>query len=1255
MLRLLRADSERAQQYALSRRSYPTTLVDQKIEEKTEILRKSRLFHGFDRVRYSLTMLKELVDGQLSGGTAEIRGRSIAWCVRALAYSDELDRAEMCLNHAKLLGNCQEIEIADAVIWSWKDNRDAALSGLATIDSPVSRSAALMVVAHHDGPQKAVEWLKTAGLDASKLDADGKLFLLHCLHNVADWEAAEECLQLVTKNELKAAPALHYMVAMIRLLSTVPSELRTLVLRHPPILAAGFPLADDTNAIEIRRVAHRHFMNAEQAARRIGCSYAATIADEYALWLELRDPRNSAEGRKRLESKLRNLKSGLRYVYLGLEFKVSLDFDAIHREIEQQIALNGGSTPDTSLARLALAFKQETPEYFTNYIVRHYDELIDHVDKKAIQIFQIDMFLQAGRPERAAECLDALVKEGLSHEEEQQLRARIVQAEATDPIKARIKEFSKTNSLPDLIQLVDELDNFKEWELLCKYAELLFKRTQSLPDAMRLAKALSNAQRNEILMEFLKANRTLLEQSEYLKILFCWSLYHEGELLEARSEISHVASDWDDPNYRTLKFNLAIGVGDWNSLSAILANECSQRDNRDPEELITAAHLAVNVDLLSARDLIFAAACKGYEDAHVLADAYFLATRAGWDDDPECYQWLERAAMLSGENGPIQKVSLKDLVGRQPEWDRRESSTREQLSRGKIPMSLAADCMNRSLFNEMLIPALNNLTLIDPRQRYAIPAYSGERPSVPIDTRLTVGFDVTTLITLGFLNLLDEVLDVFDTIVMPHSTLPWLFEEKRMARFHQPSRIEDALQVRELLATGHLTELKPSVLPDNELSSQVGEDLALLIAEATQHREDEDAQRVVVRTYPVHRLASLMEEEVDLTAYATVLSSCQSIVDRLRQLGRITAGEEKKARNYLRFHERPWPNQPEIADKAILYLDNVAVTYFLHLGLLGKLKAAEYRPIVSTRTVSEANAYISYDRVSLKVDSIIERIRSAVSLRIESGKIKIGRLSDTEQTTESTICERLTLELISLTRSCDAIISDDRFFNQHSNVDGGGSQASTLSTLDLLDALVSTGSIAPDDRLEYRTRLRRAGYFFIPVGVDELKHHLCASRVQDGRVIEKAELKAIRENVLHVRMSEYLQLPNEALWLDSLLEVFIRVLRDLWMGDADLAITRARSNWIVDQIVVRGWASKFGRDDGNNLVKSGRGKYIIMILMPPADAPDKVKKEYWNWAEDRVLVPIKEQYPKLYSHIVKWVRRLIDDMADMDITESSAQ
>lgn len=176
-----------------------------------------------------------------------------------------------------------------------------------------------------------------------------------------------------------------------------------------------------------------------------------------------------------------------------------------------------------------------------------------------------------------------------------------------------------------------------------------------------------------------------------------------------------------------------------------------------------------------------------------------------------------------------------------------------------------------------------------------------------------------------------------------------------------------------------LEKFTPSTVANSELAAQVGDELAALIAEAEKIRDGDDTQHIVVRSAPVHRLSSLMEEEADLSAHAAVLSSCQAVVEKLRQKGQLTAEEKKRARAYLQLHEKPWPNQPDIADGAILYLDDLAITYLLHLGLLGKLKAASLTAIVSPRELSDADALISYERISEEVKDVIERIRASLN------------------------------------------------------------------------------------------------------------------------------------------------------------------------------------------------------------------------------------------------------------------------------------
>jgi hypothetical protein len=855
--------------------------------------------------------------------------------------------------------------------------------------------------------------------------------------------------------------------------------------------------------------------------------------------------------------------------------------------------------------------------------------------------------------DRANEILSQLIAEGIPTEQESSNLQRIItEAQGSDPIESRKAQYQSTKTISDLIDLVSELEEHHRWNDLCEFSRLLFEETHSLRDAERLVNAFNNTHRSEELVGFLKENHHLLSQSKQLRTSYAWGLYNEGAFLESRAVLAELSDDIESTNYRVLQVNLGIATGDWSSLFAYIAAEYQKRNDRSAQDLISSAQLALYLGLSHAKDLVFEAAEKASDDSIVLASAYFIATSAGWEDDPRVFQWLEKAAKISGEDGPLQRVSMKDILNRKPDWDRRASETWRLLAQGQTPIFLAAQSLNRTLIDLTVFPALSNLTEIDPRRRSTIPAYSGKR--VPLEFKVcdkAVALDATALLTLSFLKILDVTLDAFKTVYIPHSMLGWLFSERQKTAFHQPSRIANAHKVRDFLATDILEKLTPSAAVSSDLSAQVGDELAALIAEAEKVRDDDDTQHIVVRSAPVHRLSGLMDEEADLSAHAHVLSSCLAVVEKLRQKGQITADEEKRARAYLQLQEKPWSNQPIIADGATLYLDDLAITYLQHLGMLGKFKAAGLRAVVSLKGVSETNAFISFERTFNDVKDIIENIRASVSSRLEAKRIKAGRSLAFGEIKDKSILNHPSAEIFALASHCDAVIVDDRFLNQHAHIESGGIQVPVFSTLELLDALVAAGVLSNDDHLEHRTRLRQAGYCFVPITVDELQRCLSESTVANGRVIETAELKAIRESILRIRMSDWLQLPEEAPWLDGILNTFIQVLRNLWTDGVDIEEIITRSNWLVDQIDIRGWAHRLVPDNADNVVRIEHAASLLLLLTPPAGVQQSVEDAYHNWVEERILAPIQEQFTEVYEWFIDRYRSFVAQIADTPISD----
>ena len=1167
-----------------------------------------------------------------------------------------MDRAEEYVRLAKTLGG--DTRIADAFICSQRGDKDTAKRLLADVDSSDSqfaayRSAAFRIIGNHDGPQKAIDWLKVIRIDVNNLDPEGKLTFLSYQLELSQWQEAFKTAKALSRTELDEAPVLHFLKAMAYLLSTVPLEFRNAVFSQIPFEGEPYFLDSRENAIEARRTALSHFADAAETARNLQCPIAATIPDRYALWLELEDPDHYERGKKHVATKLDDLESSLHLVPLGLQYGIPLDLAKVEQEIERQIVLRGEISLDAARARLALARLQETPEDTAKYFDLHYDTISSILSEKVIHAIQIGVFARAGVTERANRCLELLLEDGLTVVEESRLRIEIEEGEGKDTLEARKTLFGQTDSVVELESLVNTLGGRREWGACCEYGEILFDRTHSLLVAIRLANALQFAGKSARVIDLLEASGDILSQSMDLQMCYCWALFHEGKILQAHRELSSLDVNWEDENYRTLHINLAIAIGDWNSLSVSISSGYRQTQNKSAWELIRAAELSFYLNLSSAKELLFEAAEKGKDDANVLSHAYFLATRAGVEADDEIAMWLHRAVELSGEDGPLWTATAHDILDLKPEWDRQEYSIKQQLYRGDRPMFSAAQFLGKSLISLTLFPALARPAKHDLRFKVGVSAFSGQREASRSVDGGTIGLDYTALLTLGFLGLLDRVFNAFDTVYVPHSALAWLFVERQNASFHQPSRIKEARQILDLFLGDSVEMLSPTTVADRDLSNLVGDELAKLIAEA-EDATPEDAQRLVVRPNPVYKISTLGKEEADLSRRSTVLSSCQAVVRKLCEMGEITESEEQTAlaQLQLRLREKPWPHQPEISDKAILYLDDLAVHYLLHTKMLEELLKAGFTLIVSPSVISESSALISYEGISGKVLDVIESMREVVSQGIKTGRVTVGKWRSIVEGEEKLIADHQMICVLALTEDCDAIIADDRFLNQHQHIDYNGAQTPLWSTLDLLDVLASAGSISPKERLDYRTRLRRAGYFFVPVSEDELNFHVDGAEVRDGKVTEKAHLKAIRESILHARMNDWLQLPKEGPWPKKIFEVFVKVLRNLWKEGADVPRVEALSDWLWEQVDVRGWAHLIEPQIRIESIRSERANIILWLLTPlDVDVPLDIREAYWMWLEDRVLAPIKEQEQDLYAIVVDLERRNISELADTDLAE----
>ena len=1225
---------------------YQIALLDEKIKEAIDRLRMSHHFSEFDSVEASVELGRRLIADEFKDGSSAMRVEGLSWCARSLCAAD-VAGAERLVVAARDLERSPELDVAEAVVAAAKGDYRGALAKLADLDSPYARTAALIAVARHKGKPAATEWMRTSGLSPADLDPEGRLVVLTIELDLAHWESAADIARMVTTDDMLAVPPLWHQVAIALLLTTVPENYREVVRNQLPLGLAETPFDSVGRALEDRRLARDHFCRAAAVATELGLAEARKIDEAYAMWLGLSDIVTRVEAKKLLEERFRDADSALHLVPLGIGFGISMDLSAVVKQIERQESLRGGMTSDSATARFALAFTEQYSDQSTEYIVEHFEALSEYITTKAMRVLQIEWYLRKGRYDAASKCVEQLEQDGVPKAEIDRFRERIDETKGADLVEVRKARFEQNDELDNLVALVVDLREKENWDGLCKYAAILYDRTHSVPHAEWLVSALANTNRMDEVQGVLKSHPDLLEQSPGLQMADAWSLYYEGELLTARSRLDSLRAAGEGRSYRLLRVRVAIALGDWHSLMDFVANEFRDRDFRSAPELLSAAQLGYSVGSPHSRALLDAAIDSGNDNAKVLAGAYYLAVQADIESEVSV-EVLQRSAALSQDDGPVRKVDLRGVVDLHTQWEKRGNQAWQFFSHGNLPMCVVAQLLNTSLFHMTIIPAFQNLDEADARRRRVIPAYSGRRVTQHMELACSVAMDSTALLTLAFLDVLDTALEALGSVWIPHCTMAWLFEERQRVAFHQPRMVREARAIRDLLARDRLRRFVSTSPADPDLVSEIGEELAELIAEAEAHYDcAQNIQHVVVRSAPVYLRSSLMEEEADLTAHAHVLTSCVAVLDKLQEKGQLTVADERRARSYLEQHEKQWPDQPAISDCAVVYLDDLATGYFLHLGLLDKLSACELAAVVSSSTLRQTNELIAYESIAGRVSDVIERIRRAVEQGIVSGTVRIGRSDTTDDSEEMKMSEHPTVAVTKLMSECDAIIVDDRFINKNEIIqsEAGGSTA-VFTTLDLLSTLRSNDLISSEVFSEYLTLLRRAGYMFVAISEMELANQLGSAPVNAKRLVETAELKAIRESILSARMGDWLQLPEEEAWLRNTMNTLGRVLINVWTTTADIAGAPLKADWLFSHMDIRGWTQSFPKDKHGSVEKLGPIVYYFMMLAPPSGATAQAKKRYWSWLEERVLKPMKEREPDSYDALLEVYRRHLADVVD---------
>ncbi len=1207
-------------------------IVDAEANKRLQAIRQRRFYGEYDYINQTKALAESVLRGDLSACSPPITMHILAWCARML-YKDDLALSKELLAQSKKLGSSEAIDIVDAIIKDADGHHADAIEALGKIDSIESRTTAFTLTSSGQGVHAGMQWLSSVGLKLSALGGGARLTALVKYLESESLLELSMVAKLITEEDFSNYPVLYHLVAQASLLPSVPEEFRSTVLGNTPFGSNDFPLSIEADAIEHRNTSRACFLKAAEIARSLTLPRAERYAADMALWLSLNDTVSKDSALAQLKLDMINPQVSLRRLSFALEFDLDIDLVAVEKEIDRQTALSGGKSEDAAVARFALAHTRGNHEAMAEYLCQHKTQLLSVLNSKAIVLVLIEVLARAGRIAEAEALIDDLDKYDSTPIEIKRAMRIVAEAKGSDPVQARLENFLNSGSLPDLNHLVKSLEDRSDWSQLKPYIADLFERTHDSVIGQRYIHALYEVADLNTLLQVLDQNPALCDSSLRMREYRCRALFELGRFESAREIINELRQQADSEDFKALEVSIVIASGDWDHLHVLVDSEWQARGNGTKLSLIRAAKLAAMIRSPRTKDLTIAAAMAGKEDPQTLISCYEIATRAGWKADSDTHSWIESAISLSGETGPARMVSLESLLDEAPQWRQRSENTAEMLRLGNIPQFAASRLLNTPFLNMLLYPFLANPQQSDIRKCSALYSFHGANNSVVHSAPKRVLLDISCLVTLEVIGISKEIFETFEEVSITHDLLLWLFEERQRIVFHQPSRVHDARELRDMISGGELTAFEASDTPSESLIELVGEELADTLETAKRWADDTGKQHIIVHPFPVHRPGSLTLTPVDLGEHESFFCSCMSVIEKLSNCGELTVAERGLCEAFLVSRTQSSERSVAIEDGATLYLDDVVVSYFQHLNILSKLHRAGLTAYVSAGQVRIANDLLEFDRFSKQGEQLIESIRCRARDEIKLGRLKVKLPIRTKKSdTSSSEFNHPTMTLFSEGQDVDWIVVDDRSLNKTELVTGGADSVHLTSTLALLNALVIKNVISVDRLWSIHTMLRRCSAIHVPVSTEELLSYLNASTIEADHIVESAELKAIRRSVLHARMLDTLNFSTEMPWFVQLSTACMSCIQTLWGAKIVESETAVRSSWLFSLIDARLWGNSFERS-GISPIDAFKLQ-LSRLLLQVGGVPESNKEQYLQWIEINLLQELARNNISLYQDVV---------------------
>jgi hypothetical protein len=1176
------------------------------------------------------------IEGNLKRAPSALRFEAVIYAVRANARQKQNEElARKLLAAAKQIEPSSSTKLAEVTLQAL-DDADGAILACRAIDSPVARTQ-LYILLNDRRREDAFAWIKDSGLHASHFNGVGVVAVAFGALANGNFDFAAQWIEEATDQQIEENPAVLFLRAQLRLAATTPTEHRVEIAQGMPEDFGSIVFSQTQAALSKRAAALADFSQFRERIKDLELPDADAVAQEYILWLELIDPSTYESAKLRLAEELRNPKLVMARARLGIAFGVPFDEQGLQAELARRRSIGGWTALE---AHTALLLEMRTGDY---------SRVASFIDNNRAELEKAQWFAPG---QLAAIEIEARARSGAVKVAEAKLQAQKEQlpeniyltlerilaglSGQTDEVATAKGLFEETGTIEHLRKYCEVLSSKKHFTLLPNPAAELARRTENARDLANSLRAYNNVGQWRDAIKLADNLSDVAPDDRGILLARVEAYFRIGDVLSARRILDQHFHESTDSQVVHLDIILSMESGEWGHIQGIVDRLRPVTGNFTPIELARLARLARDVDSKHWREFIDAALIRAEDDPNVYLAAYTLYTEQGDEERAQAHEWIQRAIELSGDDGPVQRKSLRDIVESAPDWVKREDYVHGQVKAGTAPLFIAARSLNVTVTNATLGRGLRNLSTVDATKRSSIMAFDGSHRAVDLSQVPVLALDLSALFTVSLLELTATVLDAYPKIVIGAGTLSLLFQERQSIRFHQPSRVAKAKRVKALLVKGVLKVLTPAANLPGELVKEVGEDLATMLTTA---RKDGG---FVVRPGPLHKVGSFMDSPAEVGSYDAQLTDTREVLAFLRRRGAITTTVEKDATAYLHQADAGMRNAATLNGDVPLFLDELALTYLEYTSLLEPLTQQVGPIFISKRYSQEIEALLAYEELAEELLRRVDELSRQLSAGIKSGKVVINERNRAVEDDDE-IRTSPSFSLLQSATAFNAIVVDDRALNYLPRWDVPAGAAAVATTVDLLEALVAQGKLQATDRDEAVRKLRTANFQLIPTSEVELSALLQQAVVEGDDVVETQEMLALRENLLSAVVGQQ-TLPRDEPWVLSARFALLQTIRRLWVETP--ATAAPKSTWLLSFFPS---VTEFGpRPLTPPLWQNIRNQYVaeIVFLANGMLVPEEHRQAFFSWLTANIIEPIADEDPELFELVVDYFKKVMEEVAD---------